>query len=488
MYSRASAKRRGHKKQRQSSAGKQAHTSDTVLSNGNQLNSPDVELRRAALKDAGRQHGNQFVMRLLKGAGGIQRKSDAPAGLKGATLVGLQRGDGLNFGTFDRRPRVAILQQKLNEKMEAGLTADGKFGAKTEQILREFQESMEQPGSHIVDPVTADLLMSESTPDRPGKNMPTEDKNKVKSTGTALNEAAEQLKKVGARHLTAAMKMAQGEGKALNVAGSFFQGGEEMVNSAFLLAEAGKLLNDGSLAQITEAGLKMELSGDSLMRAGQHLKVAAETLASCKNRSYKVAAVGFGPFAAAVFSSGQNIKLSGQQFVRYAPPAVPGKQIGDPLVGLKQGDGITFGTWDRRPRVKELQSLIIINGGGGLKIDGMFGDNTTSGLIIVQIQNGIKPGNQVDLPTAQALRKGSMPDLPKIDPLTRAGKHLEVAGKLLVDAENFLMAGALAIRSGPGPADAEASSRLQKAVPELAETGRELDKAGKSLKKPENVP
>ena len=81
-----------------------------------------------------------------------------------------------------------------------------------------------------------------------------------------------------------------------------------------------------------------------------------------------------------------------------------------------------------------------------------------------------------------------MPDLPKVDPLTRAGKHLEVAGKLLVDAENFLMAGALAIRSGPGPADAEASSRLQKAAPELAETGRELDKAGNSLKKPENVP
>jgi peptidoglycan hydrolase-like protein with peptidoglycan-binding domain len=402
-------------------------------------------------------------------------------------LVGLQREDGLKFGTWDKRPRVALLQQKLNEKMGAGLTADGMFGAKTEQILREFQESMTLPGSHIVDPVTANLLMTESTPDQPGKAVPKEDKSKVQSTGTSLNAAAEQLKKVGARHVAAAMKMAQGEGKALNVAGSLFQAGEEMVNSAFLLAEAGKLLNGGSLAQIREAGLKMELAGDAFKRAGQNLKVAADTLASTKNRSYKVAAQLFGPLAAAVFSSGQNIKLSGQQFVRYAPPDVPGKQIGDPLVGLKQGDGITFGTWERRPRVKELQSLIIINGGGGLKIDGMFGDNTTSGLIIVQIQNGIKPGNRVDLPTAQALRKGSKPHLPKVDPLTRAGKHLEVAGKLLVDAENFLMGGALAIRSGPGPADAEASSRLQKAAPELAATGRELDKAGKSLKGPEKA-
>jgi len=447
------------------------------------MNGPGVQICRAAVTDAGRLHGNQFVLRLLKGAKDIQRKPAAPTGLKGTTLVGLQRGDGLDFGTYDRRPRVALLQEKLNEKMMAGLTADGMFGAKTEQILREFQKSMEIPSSHVVDPITANLLMTESTPDRPGKDVPQDDNKRVQSAGISLNEAAEQLKKVAGRHLSAGTKIGQGEGKAGNIGGSLMQAGEEMYKSAILLAKVGKLLSMGSLVQIKEAGPVMEQSGAALMKAGQRLNEAAETMASTKYRAYKVAAMSFGPLAAVVESAGQNLKLSGQQLKRYAPPDIPGKEIGDPLVGLKQGDGIDFGTWDRRPRVEELQMLLNDQEVGAVAIDGMFGEDTSSALYLVQMAHHIKLANRVDRATAQALRKGPKPELPVSgDPLSIAGKHLEIAGKLLFNAEGILLAGALAIRSGPGPADSEASERLQKASKDLAETGKELDKAGKSLK------
>ncbi len=485
MQSPVRTKRRGPKNRHHRKTIKATPTPDQTRSATRASGGPGAQLRRAALQNAGQAHGNQFVLRLLKGAAGIQRQQNTTAPAKGAALVGLKRGDGLVYGTFELRPRVILLQQKLNQKMNAGLQEDGKFGAKTEQILREFQESMKLPGSDTVDATTADLLMSESTPDKPAKEVPQDDKQQLQSTGDALDEAAEKLNKVGARHISAAMKMAQGQGKENVIAGSLFQAGEEIGNSSFRLADAAKALKTGELKSIKTAGPMVKQAGAHLVLAGQHHGKAAETMATTNNRSFKVAAMTFEPLSQAVIAAGQNVKEAGIQLTLYKPPAIPGKQIGDPLVGLKEGDGLVFGTWERRPRVEELQMLLIIQGFGPLKMDGKFGEDTTSALILFQLTRKIEPKNRVDLATAKALRKMG-PIVPEgEEPLPKAGNHFKTAGKLLVGAENLLLAGALAIRSGPGPADDQASERLKPAAPELRAAGEALDKAGVSLAGPE---
>lgn len=73
-------------------------------------------------------------------------------------LVGLRRGDGLVFGTFDRRDRVRDLQQRLNDRVGAGLSDDGMFGGGTADALARFQEAVDLTGSDVVDEPTADAL------------------------------------------------------------------------------------------------------------------------------------------------------------------------------------------------------------------------------------------------------------------------------------------------------------------------------------------
>jgi hypothetical protein len=208
-------------------------------------------------------------------------------------------------------------------------------------------------------------------------------------------------------------------------------------------------------------------------------------MATTNNRAFKVAAMTLEPLSAAVIAAGQNIKKAGVQLILYKPPDIPGKQIGDPLVGLQEGDGLVFGTWERRPRVEELQTLLIIQGFGPLKMDGKFGENTTSALILFQLSRKIEPKNRVNVATAKALRKMGPIGPEGEEPLPKAGNHFKAAGKLLIGAENFLLGTALAIRSGPGPADDQASERLKPAAPELREAGEALDKAGLSLAGPE---
>ena len=84
------------------------------------------------------------------------------------------------------------------------------------------------------------------------------------------------------------------------------------------------------------------------------------------------------------------------------------------LVGLTEGDGITYGTWDRRPRVTRLQSKLNEHG-AALKLDGMFGPNTLRALNAFQALHGISQGNVVDRATADALEgsgRGSAPQCP----------------------------------------------------------------------------
>jgi len=75
----------------------------------------------------------------------------------GSDLVGLTQGDGIAFGTFDRRSRVERLQEKLNEK-GASLSPDGMFGAQTTAALNQLQERIGVPAQDTVDPASADAL------------------------------------------------------------------------------------------------------------------------------------------------------------------------------------------------------------------------------------------------------------------------------------------------------------------------------------------
>jgi hypothetical protein len=103
----------------------------------------------------------------------IQRKEPQGDGMTGVTtisdttptdsainpLVGLKRGDGLNYGTWDLRPRVKLLQHKLNEKTGAGLDVDGMWGPKTSAALESFMLSRSTVPAEIVDQDTADALL-----------------------------------------------------------------------------------------------------------------------------------------------------------------------------------------------------------------------------------------------------------------------------------------------------------------------------------------
>jgi hypothetical protein len=90
----------------------------------------------------------------------------------GNPLVGLKNRDGLDYGTWDLRPRVKLLQDKLNQKMLAGLNIDGMFGDKTRQALQDFQLSIEVPPHDMVDQVTGDALMDRKKKEQPPTPVP----------------------------------------------------------------------------------------------------------------------------------------------------------------------------------------------------------------------------------------------------------------------------------------------------------------------------
>lgn len=120
------------------------------------------------------QNGHLFsYMRLASPVALVQRKESlsdettditpvsAPAPVDSAInpLVGLKRGDGLNYGTWDLRPRVKLLQHKLNEKTGAGLNVDGMWGPKTSAALEAFMLGRSTVPAEIVDQDTADALL-----------------------------------------------------------------------------------------------------------------------------------------------------------------------------------------------------------------------------------------------------------------------------------------------------------------------------------------
>ena len=89
--------------------------------------------------------------------------ADATA-VPSSDLVGLTKGDGLVFGTFDRRPRVERLQDRLVER-GGSLTPDGMFGSDTATALHQLQARLGVPEQDTVDPVSAGALEGAPTPE-----------------------------------------------------------------------------------------------------------------------------------------------------------------------------------------------------------------------------------------------------------------------------------------------------------------------------------
>lgn len=120
------------------------------------------DLPPATVLQLQRTAGNAAVAQLVGGPPVVQRAED-----DGNPVIGLKKGDGLNFGTSNLKPRVSILQSKLNEKMTAGLNPDGMFGPRTGRALEDFEESIGEERVQSVNKVTGDSLMDKTSPPKP---------------------------------------------------------------------------------------------------------------------------------------------------------------------------------------------------------------------------------------------------------------------------------------------------------------------------------
>lgn len=96
--------------------------------------------------------GNAAVQRALTQRAALAPGTDNP-------LVGLKRQDGLDFGTFERRPQVKLLQSKLNDKVAGGLSVDGMWGGRTSKSLESFQLGQSTVPAEFVDQQTGDALL-----------------------------------------------------------------------------------------------------------------------------------------------------------------------------------------------------------------------------------------------------------------------------------------------------------------------------------------
>jgi len=208
------------------------------------LNGPQSESR--PLLELQRQAGNAAVDMVIQRQVGASDVEDS--------LVGLQRGDGLNFGTEDRRPSVSLLQQRLNEHMQAGIDVDGMFGPKTSEMLREFQEALRLPQQEPVDEVTAQALNAPvgevpvpggaPTPDQAGKAA------RIAFAGEQLDVAADGIILGGQDVLAAGGQLglsltAPAAGVDLNVAGL------KIIDMATSLKRAAAALKDEGARQQT---------------------------------------------------------------------------------------------------------------------------------------------------------------------------------------------------------------------------------------------
>lgn len=113
-------------------------------------------------QQAGNRALSRSVQRQTAGTVAVDGTVDAaPAGPN--PLVGLKKGDGLNFGTNELRPRVELLQRRLNENTAHVLAEDGMWGNKTSAALKEFHLGRSEVPREHVDQPTGDALMGKQT-------------------------------------------------------------------------------------------------------------------------------------------------------------------------------------------------------------------------------------------------------------------------------------------------------------------------------------
>ncbi|HET9346876.1 MAG TPA: peptidoglycan-binding domain-containing protein [Candidatus Limnocylindrales bacterium] len=179
----------------------------------------------------------------------------------GNQLVGLRRGDGLDLGTEDRRPRVVELQERLNERMSAELKLDGMFGPKTQLALNEFQRSIRVPETDVVDQVTGDALetglIAGEAVAVPG--------------GEELELAGQRLADVGLFVRNAATSLALSNTDSDLRASQFLDASGQLVGtSATLTGQAGTSFRTSSTREATQQG------GVSLSTAGTFQASAAQ--------------------------------------------------------------------------------------------------------------------------------------------------------------------------------------------------------------------
>lgn len=115
---------------------------------------------RSAARPAGAPQGGLAgaVLHLQRTAGNqaVQRRlaSGPPSPfteLVAKEIRGLRKGDGLDYGTEDRKSRVHLLQRKLNDRLPGvALNTDGMFGPLTAKALHRVQERNDLPVEDVV--------------------------------------------------------------------------------------------------------------------------------------------------------------------------------------------------------------------------------------------------------------------------------------------------------------------------------------------------
>jgi hypothetical protein len=93
-----------------------------------------------------RSAGNQAVQRQV-----AKSPPSAFTELVAKEIQGLRKGDGMSFGTEDKRHPVMLLQRKLNDRLPGvALNTDGMFGPLTAKALHRVQEHKDLPIEDVV--------------------------------------------------------------------------------------------------------------------------------------------------------------------------------------------------------------------------------------------------------------------------------------------------------------------------------------------------
>ncbi len=402
-------------------------------------------------------------------------------------LVGLTRGDGLNFGTEERRQRVIMLQDKLNEKLQVSLNPDGKFGKETSKALKQFQNSINLPQQETVDQSTGDALMG-------GKDVvggggtgntvpPGGATTNITIAGDNFVIGGAQLKKAGTQLLRAGMFIAsrgdENSRSAFNP--HLLKAGQDIEKTGTEMEQGGQNLkadvNGSGIAaaaiNINTAGTSMHSSGRDIMMAGAFLRQRGDPGSSeILNHMIKG--------GTAAEKTGTELQSAGVNMQESTAGPPPGSDLSNLLFGLVRGDGIKFG-FDKKVNVMLLQAKLNEKLQSSLDLDGKFGGKTGAALMDFQGTMGGAPVEFVDRLTADSLADVK-PNLNGAEGLGLAGDNLVESSKSLTTlSEEVALTGGF-IRQGNDPGDKDASTETVKVAVEMFPVSANLEGAGLSFK------